>query len=193
MLDINTTPREILNHKKIQNLHNLRFHVRSLKLTFTYNVFFFFQNYSTKCCRTCDQLSILFPSPVTKLTFTGNFFFKITAQNAVEMWSVKHIISFPSYKINFHRKFFFQNYSTKYFRTCVQLSTLFPSLVTKLTFTDNLFFSYSTNCCRTCDQLSIWFPSPVTKLTSTDIFLNSTKCCRTCDQLSIWFPSRVTK
>jgi hypothetical protein len=35
ILDINTAPRAMLNHKNIQNPHNFRFHVQSLKLTFT--------------------------------------------------------------------------------------------------------------------------------------------------------------
>jgi hypothetical protein len=35
ILDINTAPREILNDKNIQDPHNFRFHVQSLKLTFT--------------------------------------------------------------------------------------------------------------------------------------------------------------
>jgi hypothetical protein len=110
------------------------------------------------------------------------------------MWSVKHIISFPSYKINFHRQFLFQNYSTNCCRTCDQLSVWFPSPVTKLTFTYNFFFKITSQNAVKCDQLSIWFPSPVTKLTFTDNFFSkSTKCCRTCDQLSILFPSPVTK
>jgi hypothetical protein len=39
ILDINTVPREILNHKNIKNPHNFRFHVQSLKLTFTVIIF----------------------------------------------------------------------------------------------------------------------------------------------------------